>query len=101
MLFRCVVCWLVLVAWPLCAQVPATTLEFENGGKISGRLVSFKDQHIQVALEGSVENPVYTNVPWAKLSQKTLRELSNHRDRQAQAFANIFLDPEVDRRAHV
>ena len=95
MLFRCVVCWLVLVAWPLCAQVPATTLEFENGGKISGRLVSFKDQHIQVALEGSVENPVYTNVPWAKLSQKTLRELSNHRDRQAQFFANIFLDPEV------
>ncbi len=95
MLFRCVVCWLVLAAWPLCAQVPSTTLEFENGGQVSGRLVSFKDQHIQVALEGSVDNPVYTNVPWAKLSQKTLRELSTHRDRQAQFFANVFLDPEV------
>ena len=85
----------MLAAWPLCAQVPSTTLEFENGGTVSGRLVSFKDQHIQVALEGSVDNPVYTNVPWAKLSQKTLRELANHRDRQAQSFANIFLDPEV------
>lgn len=96
MLFRCVVCWLVLAAWPLCAQVPPTTLEFENGGSVSGRLVSFKDQHIQVALEGSVDNPVYTNVPWAKLSQKTLRELSKHRDRQAQTNASIFLDPQVE-----
>ncbi len=96
MLFRCVVCWLVLAAWPLFAQVPATVLEFENGGKVSGRLVSFKDQHIQVALEGSVDNPVYTNVPWAKLSQKTLRELANHRDRQAQFFADVFLDPKFE-----
>ena len=96
MLFRCVVCWLVLAAWPLCAQVPPTILEFEKGGTVSGRLVSFKDQHIQVALEGSVDNPVYTNVPWAKLSQKTLRELSTHRDRQAQSFANIFLDPPAE-----
>jgi hypothetical protein len=96
MLFRCVVCWLVLAAWPLCAQVPSTTLEFENGGKVSGRLVAFKDQHIQVALEGGGETPVYTNVLWAKLSQKTLRELSNHRDRQAQFFANVFLDPAAE-----
>src|SRR5688572_16052700 len=94
MLFRCAVCWLILAAWPLFAQLPSTTLEFTDGGKVSGRLVAFKDQHIQMALEGGGETPVYTNVLWARLSQKTLRELADNR--QAAAFANIFIDPPAE-----
>jgi hypothetical protein len=94
MLFRCVVCWLLLAAASLFAQAPATTLEFTDGGKVSGRVVAFKDQHIQVALEGGGDAPVYTNVLWARLSQKTLRELADNR--QAAPFANIFIDPPAE-----
>jgi hypothetical protein len=94
MLFRRVVWLLLLAAWPLCAQVPQQTLELINGVTVSGRIVAFKDQHIQVALEGGGDTPVYTNVAWGRLSQKTLQQLMSNR--QAAPFASIFLDPEVE-----
>jgi hypothetical protein len=89
MFFRQAVWWLCLAAWPLCAQTQQT-LKLVDGSTIVGRLVSFKDQHIQVALEGG-ENPVYTNVLWTRLTQETLQQLTANP--QAKPFANIFLDP--------
>ena len=60
-----------LAACPLWAQT-TTTLKLVDGGTVAGRLVTFQDQSIKVALEGG-ENPVYTNVPWARLTQETLQ----------------------------
>ena len=81
-----------LAAWSVCAQTQQT-LKLSDGGTVSGRLVAFKDQHIQVALESIGETPVYTNVAWGRLSQETLQQLAANR--QAAPYANIFLDPPV------
>ena len=79
-----------LAASLVCAQTQQT-LRFSDGGTVSGRLVAFKDQYIQVALESVGETPVYTNVAWGRLSQETLQQLTANR--QAAPYANIFLDP--------
>ena len=94
MLFRGAVWLLLLAAWPLLAQVKPQELKLLDGGTVVGRMVAFKDQHIQVALDSGGGNPVYTNVAWARLTQKTLEELTSNR--QAAPYARIFLDPEVE-----
>jgi hypothetical protein len=94
MFLRRAVWWLCLAACPLWAQT-TTTLKLVDGGTVVGRLVTFQDQSIKVALEGG-ENPVYTNVPWARLTQETLQQLTAIP--QAKAYANIFLDPVVEQR---
>ncbi|HTD66429.1 MAG TPA: hypothetical protein VK846_07875 [Candidatus Limnocylindria bacterium] len=95
MFFRLALCWMCLAAWTVCAQT-AQILKLTDGGAVSGRLVAFKDQHIQVALEGGGETPNYTNVPWARLSQEALQQLMGNR--QAAPYAAIFLDPPVRER---
>jgi hypothetical protein len=95
MFFRLAMGWLVLAAWPVFAQIPPVVLKFTEGGTISGRIVAFKNEHIQMALEGGGDNPVYTNVLWARLSQETLEQLATNR--QAASFAAIFLDPPAGR----
>ncbi len=98
MLFRRAVWCLWLAAWPVFAQTTPQTLKLVDGSTIVGRPVAFQDQFIKVALEGG-ENPVYTNVFWARLTQETLQQLTANP--QAKPFANIFLDPSVERRAAV
>lgn len=98
MLFRRAVWCLWLAAWPVFAQLAPQTLKLVDGSTIVGRPVAFQDQFIKVALEGG-ENPVYTNVFWARLTQETLQQLSANP--QAKPFANIFLDPPVEQKAVV
>ncbi len=85
-------------AWPAFAQTTQQTIKLVEGGTVVGRIVTFNDQGIRVALEGG-ENPVYTNVFWARVSQETLQQLTANP--QAKPFANIFLDPPAGRRAPV
>ncbi len=96
MFFRLTMWLACLAAWTVCGQT-TQTLKFTDGGSVVGRMVAFKDQHIQVALEGGGETPVYTNVAWARLSQETLQQLATNR--QAAPFAAIFLDPPVRERS--
>ena len=84
-----------LAAWTVCAQTQQT-LKLSDGGTVSGRLVAFKDQYIQVALESVGETPVYTNVAWGRVSQETLQQLLANA--QARPYATIFLDPPVRER---
>lgn len=93
MFFRRAVWLMCLAAGSVFAQPQTQTLRLTDGGTVSGRLVAFKDQYIQVALEGSGETPVYTNVAWARLSQETLQQLTGNP--QAKAYANIFIDPPI------
>jgi hypothetical protein len=85
-----------LACGPLFAQQASQTFEFADGGSVVGRLVVPKDTHLQVALESAGETPVYTNILWARLSQKTLERLAS--DRTAGPFARIFLDPPAQAR---
>ena len=82
-----------LAVWPAFGQVQPQSLKLIDGGTIVGRLLTFEDQAIRVALDSGSETPTYTNVAWARLSQETLRQLTANR--QAARFANIFLDPPV------
>jgi len=86
---------LLLAAWPALAQ-SQQTLKLVDGGVVVGRIVSAKDQYLQVALDSGGGAPVYTNVYWVRMSQETLRELATNRT--AMAYANIFLDPPVRER---
>ncbi len=90
MFLRSVVWILCLACGPVIAQQASQTFEFADGGSVVGRLVVPKDTHLQVALESVGETPVYTNILWARLSQKTLERLAG--DRSAGPFARIFLD---------
>jgi hypothetical protein len=78
------------------AQSQSQTLKLVDGGTIVGRIIAPKDQFLQVALDTGGANPVYTNVPWARLSQETLQELT--KNRSVAPFANIFLDPPAQER---
>jgi len=90
--------WMILfAACPALAQIQPVTLKLVNGGTVVGRIISAKDQHLQVSLDLSGAAPVYTNVAWARLSQETLRELSTNRT--AGPYAAIFLDPVVQQRS--
>jgi hypothetical protein len=73
------------------AQQASQTFEFADGGSVVGRLVAPQDKYLQVALESVGDTPVYTNILWARLSQKTLERLAG--DRAAGPFARIFIDP--------
>ena len=88
------VIWVVLcAAWPAWAQAQPQTLKLADGGVVVGRIISAKDQFVQVALDTGGGAPSYTNVFWVKLSQETLQELT--KNRTTAPFANIFLDPPV------
>src|ERR1043166_112301 len=97
MFFRFAVCLLCLAAWPLCAQNQSQSLKLTDGTTVSGRLVAFKDQYIQVALGAVSETPVYTNIYWARVSQESLEQLLANP--QAKPYATIFLDPPARERA--
>ena len=90
MILRCAVWWLCLVSWPLLAQT-TVTLKLEDGGSVAGRVISFKDQYVQLATDSGGGAAVYTNVSWARLSQDSLRQLAANRS--AAPYATIFLDP--------
>src|ERR1043166_9240603 len=96
MFFRFAVCLLCLAAWPLCAQNQSQSLKLTDGTTVSGRLVAFKDQYIQVALGAVSETPVYTNIYWARVSQESLEQLLANP--QAKPYATIFLDPSARER---
>lgn len=84
--------WLLVLAAPcVFAQQGNQTFEFADGGSLSGRIVAPQDKYLQVALDTGGANPVYTNIFWAKLSQKSLQRLADHP--QAGPFARIFVDP--------
>lgn len=91
MFLRQAVWFLCLAAWPLFGQVQPQTLKLTDGGTVVGRLLTFEDQSIRVALDTGGGTPVYTNVAWARLAQETLQQLTANR--QAAPFARIFLDP--------
>ena len=90
MILRCAVWLLCLVGWPLLAQT-TVTLKLEDGGTVAGRVISFKDQYVQLATDSGGGAAVYTNVSWSRLSQDSLRQLAANRS--AAPYANIFLDP--------
>jgi len=91
MFLRSVVWILCLACGPVIAQQASQTFEFADGGSVVGRLVAPQDKYLQVALESAGDTPVYTNILWARLSQKTLERLAG--DRAAGPFARIFIDP--------
>src|SRR5688572_24352176 len=91
MFFRRALWCLCLAAWPAFAQLTPQTLKLVDGGTVIGRVVTYNDQGVRVALEGGGENPIYTNVFWARLTQETLQQLTANP--QARPFATIFLDP--------
>ena len=90
MILRCAVWLLCLVGWPLLAQT-TVTLKLEDGGTVAGRVISFKDQYVQLATDSGGGAAVYTNVSWARLSQASLQQLAANRS--AAPYASIFLDP--------
>jgi hypothetical protein len=92
MFLRLLICVVLGASWPVWAQGQPQTLKLADGGVVVGRIISAKDQFVQVALD-SGGTPSYTNVFWVKLSQETLQELTNNRT--TAPFANIFLDPPV------
>src|SRR5215218_7357909 len=48
---RCII-WVVLcAAWPVWAQAQPQTLKLADGGVVVGRIISAKDQFVQVALD--------------------------------------------------
>lgn len=96
MFLRCVIGLICIAAWSVSAQSQARTFKLTDGSIISGRLVAPQDKYLQVALEGGGTTPVYTNIPWARLSQETLQELTEFRN--AAPFARIFLDPPAQER---
>lgn len=97
MFLRCII-WAVLFAACVAqAQVQPQTLKLVNGGTVTGRIISAKDQFVQVALDTGGGTPSYTNVYWAQLTQETLQELT--KNRTTAPFANIFLDPPVRERS--
>lgn len=87
--------WFVSIAVLVCAlDAPAqsaTTIKLVDGATLAGQPIAFKDQFVQVRLDAGG----YTNVPWARLSQETLRELT--RNRTAAPYATVFLDPPQSR----
>ena len=89
--------WVILcAAWPALAQIQPVTLKLADGGTVVGRIISAKDQFVQVSLDLTGASPVYTNVAWARLSQETLRELATNRT--TGPFASIFVDPPASER---
>jgi hypothetical protein len=89
--------WVIFfAAWPALAQIQPVTLKLADGGTVVGRIISAKDQFVQVSLDLTGASPIYTNVAWARLSQETLRELSTNRT--TAAFALVFLDPPASQR---
>jgi hypothetical protein len=72
------------------------TLKLADGGTVVGRIISAKDQFVQVSLDLTGTSPMYTNVAWARLSQETLRALSTNRT--TAPFASIFIDPPASQR---
>lgn len=90
--------WIILFAGgSALAQIQPVTLKLVDGGTVVGRIISAKDQFLQVSLDLSGAAPVYTNVAWARLSQETLRELLTNRT--AAPYATIFLDPPPQQRS--
>jgi hypothetical protein len=95
MFLRSAIWAVVLAACSALAQSQPQTLKLVNGGTVVGRIISAKDQYVQVALDTGA-TPAYTNVFWVQLSQETLEELT--KNRTTAPFANIFLDPPVRER---
>ena len=79
-----------LIGWPLLAQT-TVTLKLEDGGTVVGRVISFKDQYVQLATDSGGGAAVYTNISWARLTQASLQQLAANR--AAAPYATIFLDP--------
>jgi hypothetical protein len=82
---------LLLAAWSALAQSQPQTLKLVDGSVVIGRIISAKDQYVQVALDTGGGTPAYTNVFWVRLSQETLQELT--KNPTTAPYANIFLDP--------
>ena len=98
MILRCAVWLLCLIGWPLLAQT-TVTLKLEDGGTVVGRVISFKDQYVQLATDSGGGAAVYTNVSWARLSQASLQQLAANRS--AAPYASIFLDPPAEEKSTV
>ena len=58
-----------------------------DGTTFNARLIAPNDAHAQLALESGG----YTNIPWGRFSQETLKELE--KNRAAARFASLFIDP--------
>jgi len=84
--------WMALfLGWGVFAPAQTQTLKLTDGSTVTGRLLTFKDQFIQVALDTGGGAPAYTNVAWVRISQESLQALTSIRS--AAPFARIFLDP--------
>lgn len=85
--------WVILfAAWPALAQITPTTLKLADGGTVVGRIISAKDQYVQVSLDTPGATTT-TNIPWGRLSQETLQTLATNRT--AGPYASIFVDPKI------
>jgi hypothetical protein len=79
---------LALASWLAGVAHAQGYMPFEfDGQKVMARPISFKDTHIQLALQGGG----YTNVPWGRLSQASLQGLMKLKN--FSAYAAPFLDP--------
>jgi len=97
MFWRLSVCGFCFAAAAAFGQLQQQTLKLVDGSTIVGRIVSPKNEYLQVALDTGSTTPVITNIFWARLSQETLRGLLTNR--AAAPYATIFLDPPAQGRA--
>ena len=85
--------WVILfAAYPALAQITPVTLKLADGGTVVGRVISAKDQYVQVSLD-TPGTTTTTNIPWGRLSQESLKMLSTNRT--AGPYASIFVDPNI------
>lgn len=83
---------LVMGGWLARPAEAAPYQPFEwDGRTVNARPVSYKDTHIQLALEGGG----YTNVAWGRLSQQTLRSLLKLKFYSAYAAPFIDAPPQA------
>jgi hypothetical protein len=80
--------WLGVVLW-----APAETLTLSDGATVSGDILKVDDSGMMLRMPGDV----YTNMPWARLSQDSLKQLaSNPKIRQ---LVEPFIEPDVAKHA--
>ena len=75
--------WLAVAAWASGAE----TLTLTDGGSLAGDIVKFDDNGLFLRLGGEA----YTNVPWGRFSQESLKQLAQNP--KIHPFVDVFIEP--------
>jgi len=80
--------WLSLVLGAAAAE----TLTLVDGAALSGDIVKFDDNGLLLRVSGEV----YTNIPWGKLSQASLKQLTANP--KLKPLVEVFIEPDASQR---